>query len=96
MIYADYGNGKRVRYGNIVSARRAAYQWCKNHKDDFVTFFKSPTSYRPISSMVWWKNTPRPTYFGLWGCDIRPGYETRGVSGDIGTILSTGKLKSYR
>lgn len=94
MIYADYTYGvdhsKRKAYKNIDNARRSAIAWCKAHKGEFVSFYKSKDSYKPFGSMSWYKGDSYPGYYKLWGVDDRdPG---KGVSEGTYEVLPNGKL----
>lgn len=95
MIYADYTYGtnhsKRKAYKNIDSARRNAIAWCKEHKGQFVSFYKSQNSYRPFGSMAWFKGDAYASYFMLQGVDDR--YFGKGVSEGGYEVKSDGKLR---
>lgn len=98
MIYADYSYGtdhkKRRAYKNIDNARKSAIAWCKAHKGEFVSFYKSKDSYRPFGSMVWFKEERTPGYFKLWNVDDR--FEGKGVSEGMFEILPNGKIKKLK
>lgn len=95
MIYADYtystDHSKRKSYKNIDNARRSAISWCKAHKGEFVSFYKSKNSFKPFGSMVWFKGDKYASYFMLWNVDNRdPG---KGVSEGAYEIRPNGKLR---
>lgn len=95
MIYADYTYGtdhsKRKAYKNIDNARKGMIPWCKAHKGEFVSFYRSRNSHRPFGSMVWFKGEKEPGYFKLWNVDDR--YDGQGVSEGEFPIRPDGKLR---
>ena len=95
MIYADYDYAtdlsKRRAYKNIDNARKSAIAYCKAHKGEFVSFYRSKNSHRPFGSMVWFKGEKYPGYFKLYGVDDRK--DGTGMSEGTFDVLSNGKLR---
>ena len=95
MIYADYTYGadhrKRRGYQSMDNARKSAIGWCKAHKGEFVNFYKSKDSYKPIGQMVWHRGDDYPEYYRMYGCDDR--YPNEGVSDGGYKVFPNGKVR---
>ena len=79
------------KYDTVIDAREDLIEWCKEHRNEFVNFYRAKNSYHPFGSMVWFENENKPGWFKMWGCDDRD--ECAGVSEGLYFIKENGRLE---